>query len=123
MATLQRPNFQQVALQPPVIAQVSGLLEMFRGLVMASDASNWSVLFNFCKPYMESFVTLLDFYRSAPETANYVLNFFSCFVGSQINFMSTAECNYTYELVTKLIQTYSKGNLKHDIVSIPNWNI
>ncbi|KAI8985067.1 armadillo-type protein [Pilobolus umbonatus] len=74
---LHRPDFQKCYQQAEVINNIINAIEMFDGLALACQYNNTQTIFSFCSRFFESFVQLLNLYKTVPEVQLSILQLFS----------------------------------------------
>ncbi|CAO3672042.1 unnamed protein product [Umbelopsis vinacea] len=74
---LHSPNFTQEYQNGVTIDRVQNSLEMFDGLALACDLFNTVIIFDFCSGFFDSFLQLMNLYKSVPEVQLLILQFFA----------------------------------------------
>ncbi|KAI8889382.1 hypothetical protein K501DRAFT_320347 [Backusella circina FSU 941] len=76
-SVLHRPDFQQCYQDGKIVNSVINALEMFDGLALACQYNNTVTIFHFCSRFFESFVQLMNIYKTVPEVQLAILQLFS----------------------------------------------
>jgi len=108
---LQRPDFLKIHQKAETIAQINVSIEMFRGVAMGTDASNFEGIFSFCSTYFDSFVKLFEIYCDNAEVINVIVNFYNHFIEHQLPYLNNSQCEKLYQSTIALFRVYSAKNL------------
>jgi len=110
LRSLLGPDFTKMAQRGESIAQLIVCFEMFRGVAMASDGSNFEIIFSFSASYFDSFVKLMDYYHNFPEVVLVIFKFYNSFIECQLPYLNTKQMDVVFRSILSLFQVYASKN-------------
>ncbi|KAI9483543.1 MAG: armadillo-type protein [Benjaminiella poitrasii] len=108
---LHRPDFQQCYQQGEVVNNVINALEMFDGLALACQYNNTNIIVSFSSRFFESFVQLMNVYKTVPEVQLSILLLFSDLCNRlDFGLLSNEEKQMLYHTIIEIIKVYGATN-------------
>ena len=94
-----------------IIETIKLVLELYSGIIAASEANTFAMITTFILPALPVFVKLLDVFHGHNQIVYLILKIFSSLVESQIAYLPPREALQIYTACAELLRTYSKHNL------------
>jgi len=107
---LQKPDFVKISQTSEVMNNVLRMLEAFRG-VSRSIISDDRVIFDFCSPFFNSMVYLIEVYRNCPEVIVSILKFFKDYVEIQTENLDEDQAPALYNAILAVFKKYNELNV------------
>lgn len=98
-------NFQTTVIREKVVSS----MEMFCGLVRASDETNSPIIYQTCSPFFNSFLDIMRVYSNYPDVELYVIMFFRDFALHQsIDTLNNDDRQTLFKAVVSMFDIYTK---------------
>ncbi|CAO3659151.1 unnamed protein product [Rhizopus microsporus] len=110
-AVLHDPRFHSNYQNGEVINNVINALEMFDGLALACQYNNTEIIFNFCARFFDSFIQLMNIYKSVPEVQLVILHLFSHLAGRlDFGYLTPENKQTLFAAINQIIQSFGAAN-------------
>ncbi|CAO3646105.1 unnamed protein product [Cunninghamella blakesleeana] len=108
---LHQQDFSQKYQFPNVMTNVLNGLDMFDGLALACQFSNTSIIFSFISRFFQSFLQLMDIYKSVPEVQLALLQIVSDMTGNlDLSSLENSQKQVLYQFIIEIIRLYGTFN-------------
>lgn len=84
---------------------------MFDGLALACQYNNTEIIFNFCARFFDSFIQLMNIYKSVPEVQLVILHLFSHLAGRlDFGYLTPENKQTLFTAINQIIQSFGAAN-------------
>ncbi|KAG1159659.1 hypothetical protein G6F37_004686 [Rhizopus arrhizus] len=108
---LHDPKYQQNYQNGEIINNVINALEMFDGLALACQYNNTEIIFNFCARFFDSFIQLMNIYKSVSEVQLVILQLFSDLAGRlDFGYLKAENKQVLFNTMIQILQSFGASN-------------
>eukprot|EP00002_Diphylleia_rotans_P015780 TRINITY_DN3055_c0_g1_i6.p1 TRINITY_DN3055_c0_g1~~TRINITY_DN3055_c0_g1_i6.p1 ORF type:complete len:997 (-),score=147.67 TRINITY_DN3055_c0_g1_i6:792-3782(-) len=108
---ITNPSFLSISQNALVVEDIIGFLQSLKGLALATDSNNVSLIYSSLSRYFELIVRLMRTYYLNDEVVLVIIKLLASIVDSQIVMLDPEHCNNLYRLLMEILGIYSRENM------------
>ncbi|KAI9273596.1 armadillo-type protein [Sporodiniella umbellata] len=108
---LHDPEYQKTYQNGEVVNNVMNALEMFDGLALSCQFDNTKSIFQFCSRFFDSFIQLMNIYKSVSEAQLVILQLFSDLLGRlDFGYLEPESKQMLFSTTIQILQSFGASN-------------